>query len=174
MHLSIWDTAGQERFHALGPIYYRDSHGEVEDCKSFCWEYLHAHPGAILVYDITDEDSFHKVGHDHQLFLLKHHSNLLYVVKRSLLSQCRLSQKVQSWVKELKKMLGSDISLVIAGNKVKMNKRRHCAFSLPPRKLFKSTTIICIACYQVDLEKNRNVDRAAAERYADSVSYILQ
>jgi len=87
VHLSIWDTAGQERFHALGPIYYRDSHG------------------AILVYDITDEDSFHKV---------------------------------QSWVKELKKMLGSDISLVIAGNKV-------------------------------DLEKNRNVDRAAAERYADSV-----
>ncbi|KAG7218935.1 hypothetical protein INR49_019409, partial [Caranx melampygus] len=36
------DTAGQERFHALGPIYYRDSNG------------------AILVYDITDEDSFQK------------------------------------------------------------------------------------------------------------------
>ena len=28
VQLSIWDTAGQERFHALGPIYYRDSHGE--------------------------------------------------------------------------------------------------------------------------------------------------
>ncbi len=41
--LSIWDTAGQERFHALGPIYYRDSNG------------------AVLVYDITDEDSFQKV-----------------------------------------------------------------------------------------------------------------
>ncbi|PAA46768.1 hypothetical protein BOX15_Mlig008977g1 [Macrostomum lignano] len=40
--LNIWDTAGQERFHALGPIYYRDS------------------DGAILVYDITDEDSFEK------------------------------------------------------------------------------------------------------------------
>ena len=40
----IQDTAGQERFHALGPIYYRDSNG------------------AILVYDITDEDSFQKVG----------------------------------------------------------------------------------------------------------------
>ena len=37
------DTAGQERYHALGPIYYRDSQG------------------AIIVYDITDEDSFHKV-----------------------------------------------------------------------------------------------------------------
>ena len=37
------DTAGQERFHALGPIYYRDSHA------------------ALVVYDITDEDSFMKV-----------------------------------------------------------------------------------------------------------------
>ncbi|EDV19728.1 Ras-related protein Rab-21 [Trichoplax sp. H2] len=43
INLAIWDTAGQERFHALGPIYYRESHG------------------AILVYDITDEDSFMKV-----------------------------------------------------------------------------------------------------------------
>lgn len=41
--LTLWDTAGQERFHALGPIYYRDSNG------------------ALLVYDITDDDSFKKV-----------------------------------------------------------------------------------------------------------------
>ena len=41
--LNIWDTAGQERFHALGPIYYRDA------------------DGAVLVYDITDTDSFGKV-----------------------------------------------------------------------------------------------------------------
>ena len=31
------------RFHALGPIYYRSSNG------------------AVLVYDVTDEDSFQKV-----------------------------------------------------------------------------------------------------------------
>ncbi len=47
------DTAGQERFHALGPIYYRDSNG------------------AILVYDITDEDSFQKVRSESQIFLLR-------------------------------------------------------------------------------------------------------
>lgn len=41
--LPAQDTAGQERYHALGPIYYRDSHG------------------AVVVYDITDEDSFQKV-----------------------------------------------------------------------------------------------------------------
>lgn len=44
INLAIWDTAGQEKFHALGPIYYRMSNG------------------AILVYDITDEDTFQKVS----------------------------------------------------------------------------------------------------------------
>lgn len=42
IQLSIWDTAGQERYHALGPIYYRDSQA------------------AVVVYDVTDEDSFIK------------------------------------------------------------------------------------------------------------------
>jgi len=73
IQLAIWDTAGQERFHALGPIYYRDANG------------------AILVYDITDQDSF---------------------------------QKVKSWVKELKKMLGPSICLCIAGNKTDLDKQR--------------------------------------------------
>jgi Ras-related protein Rab-21 len=43
VELAIWDTAGQERFHALAPIYYRDSNA------------------AILVFDITDRTSFQKV-----------------------------------------------------------------------------------------------------------------
>lgn len=74
VNLSIWDTAGQERFHAMGPLYYRSSNG------------------ALLVYDITDEDSF---------------------------------QKVKNWVKELKKMLGSDIVLTIIGNKIDLIKDRN-------------------------------------------------
>lgn len=41
--LNVWDTAGQERFHALGPIYYRDA------------------DAAVLVYDVTDVDSFARV-----------------------------------------------------------------------------------------------------------------
>lgn len=39
----IWDTAGQEEYHALNNVYYRDA------------------SAAILVYDITDRDSFDKV-----------------------------------------------------------------------------------------------------------------
>ena len=43
VNLCIWDTAGQEEYHALNSVYYRDA------------------VGAILVYDITDQDSFDKV-----------------------------------------------------------------------------------------------------------------
>lgn len=57
----------------MGPIYYRSS------------------DGAILVYDITDQDSF---------------------------------QKVKNWVRELKKMLGSEIILTIVGNKIDLEKER--------------------------------------------------
>ena len=74
VNLAIWDTAGQEKFHALGPIYYRNSNG------------------AVLVYDITDDKSF---------------------------------QKVKSWVKELRKMLGNEICLMITGNKTDLEKDRN-------------------------------------------------
>jgi len=71
--LAIWDTAGQERFHALAPIYYRDSNA------------------AILVFDITDRTSF---------------------------------QKVQHWIEELRKIVGKDIVLVIAANKIDLESKR--------------------------------------------------
>lgn len=71
--LSIWDTAGQERFHALGPIYYRDANA------------------ALLVYDITDMESFNKV---------------------------------RKWVKELRKIVGDEILIAIAGNKVDLERQR--------------------------------------------------
>jgi len=33
--------------------------------------------------------------------------------------------QVQKWVKELRKMLGSEIPIVIAGNKADLDKNRH-------------------------------------------------
>jgi len=41
--LRLWDTAGQERFRSLAPMYYRQA------CA------------AVIVFDITREDSFHKM-----------------------------------------------------------------------------------------------------------------
>ena len=41
--LAVWDTAGQEAFHALGPLYYRNA------------------KGALLVYDLSDDETFERV-----------------------------------------------------------------------------------------------------------------
>jgi signal recognition particle receptor subunit beta len=40
---AVWDTAGQERFHSMSKHYYRRA------------------AGALMVYDITDLASFHRV-----------------------------------------------------------------------------------------------------------------
>lgn len=42
--LNIWDTAGQERYHALNKVYYQGAEG------------------ALIVYDITDVESWNKVS----------------------------------------------------------------------------------------------------------------
>lgn len=41
--LQIWDTAGQERFRSMAPMYYRGA------------------KAAIMVFDVTNEDTFHRV-----------------------------------------------------------------------------------------------------------------
>jgi Ras-related protein Rab-21 len=104
----IWDTAGQERFHALGPIYYRDANG------------------ALLVYDITDRDSFTKVRH---------------------------------WVKELRKIVGKDIVLVIAGNKADLERKRQVDDNEAQEyaKSVGATHMICSA------KTNKNVEEAFLE-----------
>ncbi|XP_059055319.1 ras-related protein Rab-21 [Achroia grisella] len=120
INLSIWDTAGQEKFHALGPIYYRNSNG------------------AILVYDITDEDSF---------------------------------GKVKNWVKELKKMLGSDIVLIITGNKIDLEHER----TVPLEEAESYANMVGAKHYYTSAKLNQGVEdlfldltREMVERYENN------
>ena len=53
----IWDTAGQEIFHSVNAVYYRNAQG-----KQFLKINIdQSCIGALVVYDITDVDSFHKM-----------------------------------------------------------------------------------------------------------------
>eukprot|EP00455_Lapot_gusevi_P015532 TRINITY_DN1787_c0_g1_i1.p1 TRINITY_DN1787_c0_g1~~TRINITY_DN1787_c0_g1_i1.p1 ORF type:complete len:210 (+),score=55.91 TRINITY_DN1787_c0_g1_i1:63-692(+) len=102
-NLAIWDTAGQERFHALGPIYYRDANG------------------ALLVYDITDAESF---------------------------------SKVKNWVKELRKIVGTDIILCIAGNKCDLEKQRQ----VPDEEAEQYAQSVGATHYRVSAKSGRGVE----------------
>ncbi|XP_061617768.1 ras-related protein Rab-21 [Phyllopteryx taeniolatus] len=115
VNLAIWDTAGQERFHALGPIYYRDSNG------------------AVLVYDITDEDSF---------------------------------QKVKSWVRELRKMLGNDICLCIVGNKIDLDKDRNVS----TEEAESYATSVGAKHYQTSAKLNKGIE----ELYLDLCKRMME
>lgn len=43
--VQVWDTAGQQRFKTITPIYYRSV------------------DGVVVVYDITDQDSFDNINY---------------------------------------------------------------------------------------------------------------
>lgn len=112
--LSVWDTAGQERFHALGPIYYRDA------------------DGALLVYDITDAESFNKV---------------------------------RKWVKELRKIVGNDIVIAIAGNKIDMEKNR----SVNEQEAVK---LVIVKSFETFL--NENWFQICRIRWCETFQYLCQ
>merc|ERR1712167_536812 len=103
VNIAIWDTAGQERFHALGPIYYRDA------------------DGALLVFDVTDGESF---------------------------------EKVKMWVKELRKMVGKDIAICIAGNKSDLERNRQV--STEEGKAYAAS--VDAAYYNTSAKLNRGID----------------
>lgn len=73
IRLQLWDTAGQERFRSLIPSYIRDS------------------SVAVVVYDITNDNSF---------------------------------QQTSKWIDDVRTERGSDVIIVLVGNKTDLSDRR--------------------------------------------------
>jgi len=57
----IWDTAGQERYHSLAPMYYRGAQA------------------AIVVYDISNKETFHK-GKFYLMFELRKEAKINFKI----------------------------------------------------------------------------------------------
>jgi small GTP-binding protein len=70
--LNIWDTAGQERFKTITSTYYKGSHG------------------IILVYDITDRESFNNINN--WITEVKKHAGA-QVVKLLVGNKCDMAAK---------------------------------------------------------------------------------
>jgi len=88
--LQIWDTAGQERFQSLGPGFYRGA------------------DACLIVYDITDPESFKKLDHWRNDFLknanVKDPENFPFVIvgnKVDLEKDRKVSkQTAQEWCRQ--------------------------------------------------------------------------
>ena len=72
--LAIWDTAGQERFRTLTPSYYRGGQG------------------AILVYDVTNRETFSKI--ENWLAELETYSTNHDIVKMLVGNKVRVASQI--------------------------------------------------------------------------------
>lgn len=79
--LQIWDTAGQERFRTITSSYYRGAHG------------------IIVVYDVTDEESFAAV------------------------------QSPNGWMTEIERFAGAEVTKMLVGNKCDLETKRKVTYA---------------------------------------------
>ena len=86
VELQIWDTAGQEKYRSLSPIYCRDA------------------SAGILVFDITNKETFQKLDNWHQIFTdVAGQDAILYVVanKCDLVGEEQVQREdAEKWAKE--------------------------------------------------------------------------
>ena len=77
INIEIWDTAGQERYKSLAPMYYRGAEG------------------AIIVYDITQKDSFDGAKNWLDEIKIKGPENCEFILvgNKSDLEECRKIEK---------------------------------------------------------------------------------
>jgi small GTP-binding protein len=86
VELQIWDTAGQEKYRSLSPIYCRDA------------------SGGILVFDLTNKETFLKLDNWRKIFTDAASQNaLLYVVanKADMKDKFQVTiEEAEEWAEE--------------------------------------------------------------------------
>jgi Ras-related protein Rab-21 len=92
--------------------------------------------GALLVYDITDAESF---------------------------------VKVKKWVKELRKIVGNDIVIAIAGNKVDLEKNRH----VDEREAVEYAASVGAQHFPTSAKSNRGLDEVFLDIATSKLSFFV-
>lgn len=116
VEMQIWDTAGQERFKSLGPIYYRGA------------------AAAVIVFDLTAQQSFNKVtewlsdfsdvaGRDCAVLVLGNKSDLADERQVSRDDAEQLARKIDALYYETSALTGSGIREAFAALAAELKKR---------------------------------------------------
>ena len=116
VEMQIWDTAGQERFKSLGPIYYRGS------------------AAAVIVFDLTSQQTFNKVsewlsdfsdvaGRDCAIMVLGNKSDMADEREVSREDAEQLARKIDAIYFETSALTGSGIREAFAALAVELKKR---------------------------------------------------
>uniref|UniRef100_A0A914DGW9 Uncharacterized protein n=1 Tax=Acrobeloides nanus TaxID=290746 RepID=A0A914DGW9_9BILA len=112
----IWDTAGNERFRALTPMYFRGAHG------------------AILVYDITNHQSFRNI--QYWLDTILDHTNLSGIVILLIGNKCDLD-KIRTVPTDEARMYAEERGLIFLETSAKDSTNIEIAFNVLLKKIYK-------------------------------------
>lgn len=116
VRLQLWDTAGQERFRSLIPSYIRDS------------------TVAVVVYDITNANSFHQTSR---------------------------------WIDDVRTERGSDVIIMLVGNKTDLSDKRQVATEEGERKAKELNVMFT----ETSAKAGYNVKQVRANSYQINVFY---
>lgn len=111
--LQIWDTAGQERFRTITSSYYRGAHG------------------IIIVYDVTDLDSFNNV----RQWLSEIERYGSESVRKLLVGNKADMQQKKVVTEQMAKDLGSELNIQVLETSAKEKTNVHEAFERMAREI---------------------------------------
>ncbi|KAA0701338.1 Ras-related protein, partial [Triplophysa tibetana] len=109
IRLQLWDTAGQERFRSLIPSYIRDS------------------AAAVVVYDITRQERFRSL-------IPSYIRDSTVAVVVFDITNVNSFQQTTKWIDDVRTERGSDVIIMLVGNKTDLADKRQVAIEEGERK----------------------------------------